>query len=102
MIKAKAFDGSAPVGKMLSFNLSEAVDPIQFSLTVNDALRQQGSSAEMIFGFREIIAYVSRFVTLKTGDLIFTGTPAGVAAVNIGDRLKASIGDLCLLDFEVK
>lgn len=100
--KAKAFDGSAPVGKMLSFNLCEAVEPIQFSLTVNDALRQQGSNAEMIFGFREIIAYVSRFVTLKTGDLIFTGTPAGVAAVNIGDRLKASIGDLCLLDFEVK
>ena len=63
---------------------------------------QQGSSADMIFSFDKIISYVSRFFPLKTGDLVFTGTPAGVGPVIIGDHLQAYIENTLLLDFKVK
>jgi len=69
---------------------------------VNEELRQQGSSSDMIFNFQSIIAYLSQFVTLKTGDLIYTGTPSGVAAVKIGDQLKGFLNGKQLLSFEVK
>jgi len=63
---------------------------------------QQGNSKDLIFNFEEVISYVSGFVTLKTGDLIFTGTPAGVGPVKIGDRLKCSLEGQTLLEFNIK
>jgi len=97
--KAKAFDGSAPIGKWLPF---EADKVYNFKLEINGVQKQEGSSADMIFSFRKIISYVSQFVTLKTGDIIYTGTPAGVGAVAIGDRLSAYLEGECLLNFEIK
>ncbi len=99
---AKAFDGSAPVSKFIpKENFSDPYD-INFSLRKNDETVQKGNSGMMIFNFEKIIAYVSRFVTLKIGDLIFTGTPAGVGPVQIHDNLKAYIEDKKLLDLNVK
>ena len=85
--KAKAFDGSAPLGLFLQKSSFENIGAIDFKLNVNGVLRQQGNTKDLLFSFDKIIAYLSQFITLKTGDLIFTGTPEGVAAVNIGDRL---------------
>ncbi len=100
--KAKAFDGSAPIGTFIPFTEKHAQGEINFSLLVNEESRQQGSSNDMIFNFQSIIAYLSQFVTLKTGDLIYTGTPSGVSAVKIGDRLKGFLNGEQLLSFEVK
>ena len=100
--KAKAFDGSAPVGQFISLNEISNPNSIEFSLDINGNRVQTGNSKEMIFSFNEIIAYVSRFFSLKMGDLIFTGTPAGVGPVKIGDRLEASIEGQSLLDFQIK
>ncbi|MBR2637612.1 MAG: fumarylacetoacetate hydrolase family protein [Bacteroidaceae bacterium] len=98
---SKGFDCSAVLGEFRSvegYNLSN----LDFSLTINDKIVQQGNSGEMFFPIDEIIAYVSRFCTLKTGDLIFTGTPSGVGPVNIGDHLKGYIGEEKVLDFHVR
>ncbi len=99
---AKGFDQSAPLGKFI--NKSELSDPngITFSLSINSEIRQNGNSKDMIFSFDEIIAYVSKLITLKPGDLIFTGTPAGVGPTFIGDHFEARIEGNLLLDFEVK
>lgn len=99
--KAKAFDGSAPVGTFITINHSD-INALPFHLEINDEKRQQGSTADMLFSVDAIISYVSKFVTLKTGDLIFTGTPAGVGAVKIGDKLKGYLGNQPLLEFEIK
>ena len=98
--KAKAFDGSAPLGGFLA--KEKLPDPILFRLEINGKTVQEGSTADLIFSFDKIIAYVSRYITLRTGDLIFTGTPAGVGPVQRNDRLRGYIGDQLLLDFEVK
>ncbi|MCD6201498.1 MAG: fumarylacetoacetate hydrolase family protein [Bacteroidales bacterium] len=97
---AKAFDGSAPVGEFLPKN--ELSDPVLFHLDINGETVQQGSTADLIFSFDKVIAYISQYITLRTGDLIFTGTPAGVGPVKKDDRLQAYIGDRLLLDFMVK
>jgi acylpyruvate hydrolase len=99
--KAKAFDNSAPIGKFVekeAFNLND----IRFELTVNGETRQSGNSSDMIFNIDEIIAYVSQYVTLKTGDLIFTGTPEGVGQVNIGDKLEGFINSERFLELSIK
>ena len=99
---AKAFDNSAPLGGFIQKkNLSDTGN-ISIRLDVNGKTVQRGNSADMIFSFDHIISYVSRFITLKIGDLIFTGTPAGVGPVSIGDRLQAWVNDQLLLDFYVK
>ena len=100
--KAKAFDGSAPVGKFISKTEIEDLNKLEFHLEINGETRQTGNSADLIFSFDKVISYVSEFITLKTGDLIFTGTPAGVSGVRIGDRLRCFLGQECLLDFEIK
>ena len=101
--KAKAFDFSAPVGnKFLPKTRFKSVQNINFKLLKNGQLVQKGNTKDMIFSIDELISYVSRFITLKTGDLIFTGTPAGVGPVQIGDRLEAYIENEKLLDFEIK
>lgn len=99
---SKGFDGSAPIGQFVSKSELGDLHDISFSLEKNGELVQQGNSGDMIFSFDAIIAYVSRFFTLKIGDLIFTGTPAGVGPVQIGDNLIAKIGDRQLLDFNVR
>lgn len=99
---AKAFDYSAPLGKFVPKSQFEDVSNINFHLEINGEKRQVGNSKDMIFSFDQVISYVSRFITLKMGDLIFTGTPEGVGQVNIGDRLAAYIESEKLLDFTVK
>lgn len=99
---SKAFDGSAPVGKFLPVTELQSRENIRFSLLVNGEVKQEGSSEEMLFSFAQIISYVSQFITLYKGDLIFTGTPAGVGKVNKGDKLKAFIEEQELLCVQVK
>lgn len=97
---AKAFDGSAPIGEFL--NVNDLQNPIQFSLLKNGELVQNGNSKDMIFSFDKIVSFISQYFTLKVGDLIFTGTPAGVGQVKIGDKLEGFIGDKKMLHCEVK
>lgn len=99
---AKAFDGAAPLGKFISKEKPGDVGNIDFKLKINDKVVQQGNSKDLIFSFNQLIAYISKFFTLKTGDLIFTGTPEGVGPVKRNDQLKAYIKDKLLLDFVVK
>jgi 2-keto-4-pentenoate hydratase/2-oxohepta-3-ene-1,7-dioic acid hydratase in catechol pathway len=97
---AKAFDGSAPIGEFI--NIKDLQNPIQFSLLKNNELVQSGNSNDMIFSFDKIVSFISQYFTLKVGDLIYTGTPAGVGAVKIGDKLEGFIGDKKMLHCEVK
>ena len=99
---AKAFDGSAPLGEFVDKNKYSDINNIGFNLEINGNNIQSGNTRDMIFSFDKLISYVSKFFTLKIGDLIFTGTPAGVGPVKIGDRLQASIEGEVLLDFYVK
>jgi 2-keto-4-pentenoate hydratase/2-oxohepta-3-ene-1,7-dioic acid hydratase in catechol pathway len=99
---AKGFNGSAPISDWLDKSEFENIQNINFSLKVNDQLKQEGNSSLMLFSIDYIIAYLSQFFTLKTGDIIFTGTPTGVGPVSIGDRLEGYIENQKLLDFEVK
>jgi 2-keto-4-pentenoate hydratase/2-oxohepta-3-ene-1,7-dioic acid hydratase in catechol pathway len=100
---AKSFDNAAPLSREF-IPVSEISDlkNIEFGLDINGTTVQHGNSADMIFGFDEIISYVSKFITLKIGDLIFTGTPPGVGPVHVGDKLRAYIGNKTLLELEVK
>ena len=100
--KAKAFDGSAPIGGFIDKNKFKDVNNINFDLKINENIVQTGNTKDLLFSFDSVISYVSKFMTLKTGDLIFTGTPSGVGPVNIGDKLSAFIEDEILLNFEIK
>ncbi|MBW3545758.1 MAG: fumarylacetoacetate hydrolase family protein [Bacteroidetes bacterium] len=95
---AKGFNGSAPVSSFLDKEVFD-LQNLNFGLQVNGQTRQQGNTSHMIFSFDFIIAYLSKFFTLRKGDLIYTGTPEGVAAVKQGDRLTAFIENKTLLDF---
>lgn len=99
---AKAFNGSAPIGDFLPVSDMDSLDNLDFHLTINGELRQKGNTSLMLFDFGTIIEYVSQFFTLKKGDLIYTGTPAGVGPVQVGDHLEGYIQDQKMLDFEVK
>ncbi|MDX5477866.1 MAG: fumarylacetoacetate hydrolase family protein, partial [Cyclobacteriaceae bacterium] len=99
---AKAFNGSAPVGGFLPVSEFKNLSDINFHLNINGELKQKGNTSMMLFDFGTIVEYISQFFTLKKGDLIFTGTPAGVGKVQIGDHLEGFIEDKKLLDFEVK
>lgn len=98
----KAFDGSAPLGKFISVDKLENVHNLPFRLEKNGVVVQQSSTFDLIFGIDTIIAYVSRFFTLKTGDLIFTGTPSGVGPLKKDDHLKGFIGDDPVIDFNIR
>jgi len=100
--KAKAFDGSAPIGKFIDKKNLKDLNDINFQLTINGKVVQKGNTKDLLFSFDTIIAYVSTFLTLKKGDLIYTGTPEGVSNVENGDRLQASIENEKLLDFQIK
>jgi len=101
--KAKAFDQAAVLGGEF-FDKTKFTDPnsISFNLKINDILVQDGNSNLMIFSFEDIISHVSKYVTLKIGDLIYTGTPAGVGPVKIGDHLEGFLEEQKILDFMVK
>ncbi len=99
---AKAFDGAAPIGKFIPKENFADINNLNFSLKINGKTRQQGNTSDMMFSFNRIIAYVSRFISLKTGDLIFTGTPAGVGPTAINDHFEVFIENEKLLEFNVK
>ncbi|MCX7120386.1 MAG: fumarylacetoacetate hydrolase family protein [Gammaproteobacteria bacterium] len=99
--KAKAFDGAAPVGKFVSKKIIATPNAIDFHLNINEKKVQHGNTSDLIFSFDEIISYVSRFITLNVGDLIFTGTPVGVGCVNKGDHLDCFLENEKLLSFDV-
>ena len=99
---AKAFDNSAPVSEKFIHKSELNLSNIKFELKKNGSVVQVGNSNQMIFSIDKIISYVSQFITFKIGDLIFTGTPAGVGQVKIGDTLVASIENKELLTLNVK
>ncbi len=100
--KAKAWDHSAPISRtFIPFDKIDSLDNIAFSLKKNGKLVQEGNSKDMIFSIEHLISEISSYFTLKIGDLIFTGTPAGVGSVEIGDKLDAYIGDQQLLSLTV-
>jgi len=99
---AKGFNGSAPISEFLPLTDFTDLKNINFKLLVNGLEKQNGNSGMMLNTFDDMIAYMSRFITLKKGDIIFTGTPQGVGPVQIGDRLEGFIEDKKLLDFEIK
>ncbi|MCC6690006.1 MAG: fumarylacetoacetate hydrolase family protein [Bacteroidia bacterium] len=100
--KAKSFDNSAPIGNFLQKNNFKNISDINFRLDINGKTIQKGNTSDLLFPFDKIISYVSGFVTLKKGDLIFTGTPEGVGPVKPGDKLEAFIEEKKMLAFEVK
>lgn len=99
---AKAFDYSAPLAEFVKLSKYKDINALNFELFKNDELVQKGNTSEMIFSVDKIIEYVSKFLTLKIGDLIYTGTPAGVGPVAIGDRLTGKLEGETMFDFEVK
>jgi acylpyruvate hydrolase len=100
--KAKAFDYSAAFSDtFLPFSDFDK-ENIPFRLDINGETRQSGNSGQMIFNFDELIVHISKYFSLKTNDLIYTGTPSGVGPVKIGDRLQAYIGEQKLMDFMIK
>ncbi|TRX62966.1 fumarylacetoacetate hydrolase family protein [Carboxylicivirga sp. M1479] len=100
--KAKAFDGSAVLSSFVSKEKFDDVQSINFRLDKNNETVQEGNTGHMIYSIDQIIAHVSQYFTLKIGDLIYTGTPAGVGQVAINDRLKGYIEDEIMFDFLVK
>lgn len=99
---SKAFDNSAVIGTFIPLEKAGNVNQLSFHLDMNGKTVQQGNTADMLFSADQIIAYVSRFFTLKIGDLIYTGTPVGVGPVSIGDHLEGYLGERKLLDFHVR
>ncbi|MFN8245470.1 MAG: fumarylacetoacetate hydrolase family protein [Ferruginibacter sp.] len=100
--KAKAFDNSAAVGKFIDLTPDFNKKNIEFSLTKNNETVQKGNASQMIFSFDSIISHISNYFSLNIGDLIFTGTPAGVGECVVGDELEAFLNGQSLLKLEVK
>lgn len=99
---AKAFNGSAPIGNFKPVSEFNDLKNIDFHLEINGEIKQKGNTSLMLFDFATIVSYVSQFFTLKKGDLIYTGTPAGVGPVQTGDQLIGFIGNEKMLHVEVK
>jgi len=100
--KSKAFDGSAIIGDFMSIKIFNSTENLNFELQNNGKTVQQGSSSHMLWKIDEIISYVSQFFTLKTGDIIYTGTPEGVAKVSSGDVLEGFLEQNKLFRLQVK
>lgn len=100
--KAKAFDNSAVAGTWKPLIENELTRPFQFHLLLNGQKVQDGNSAQMIFDFKTLIAHISQYFSLNIGDLIFTGTPAGVGECSVGDRLEGFLENEKRFDVEVK
>ncbi len=99
---AKGFNGSAPIGEFIPVAELGDLKNIDFHLEINGEVKQRGNTSMMLFDFATIISYVSQFFTLKKGDLIYTGTPAGVGPVQVGDQLFGFIGNEKMLHVEIK
>lgn len=99
---AKAFDNSAAVSHFIQKTGLADINAIPFELKVNGERRQNGNTENILFSFDKIIAFVSQYITLKKGDLIFTGTPEGVGQVHPGDKLEAWMGKEQFLNFDIK
>jgi acylpyruvate hydrolase len=99
--KAKAFDNSAPIGKFIKKE-GLLLNNIKFELKINDESRQSGNSKDLIFSFDKVISYVSKFVSLRVGDLIYTGTPEGVGPVKVGDKLEGFLNGESFLRLNIK
>ena len=99
---AKAFDCSAPIGSFKKISALKHPEDIAFGMKLNGEWVQQGRSRDMIFSFDKIVSYVSRFVTLNEGDIIFTGTPQGVGEVHVGDKLELFLEGESVFWFGVK
>jgi 2-keto-4-pentenoate hydratase/2-oxohepta-3-ene-1,7-dioic acid hydratase in catechol pathway len=99
---SKGFNSSAVISDFLPINSLNNIQQIQFEFFQNNSLKQKGNSSEMIFGFDTVISYISQFYTLKKGDLIYTGTPAGVGEVQIGDKLEGFLEGKSILKCEIK
>jgi len=100
--KSKAFDGSAVLSKFISKDKFATMQDVNFRLDINGETRQKGNTNQMIFSIDELIAHVSQYFTLKIGDFIYTGTPAGVGPVKIGDRLQGYLEEDKMFDFLIK
>ena len=98
----KSFDNSAVIGNFLPVETLGDIQKIEFHLDLNGKTVQIGNSTDMIFPINELVSYVSRFFTIKIGDILFTGTPVGVGSVAIGDHLEGYIFDTKMFDFYVK
>ena len=98
----KGFDGSAALGEWVSVDKFRDVQALHFHLDINGNTVQEGRTSDMLFSIDSLIAYISRFFTLKTGDILFTGTPVGVGPVHIDDHLEGYIEDRKVLDFSCK
>ena len=98
----KGFDGSAAIGEWVDVGKFRDIQAIHFHLDINGKTVQEGCTSDMLFKVDEIIEYISRFYTLKTGDILYTGTPAGIGAVSIDDHLEGWIEDRKVLEFNCK
>lgn len=100
--KAKAWDNSAIIGNWVDFTPEMQKNPIHFSLLKNEEKVQEGNSNQMIFSFNYLIAHISQYFSLNIGDLVFTGTPAGVGECVVGDVLKGYLENDKMFEIEVK
>ena len=98
----KGFDGAAAIGEWVPVEKFRDVQTLPFHLEINGKTVQEGCTADMLFKIDEIIEYISKYFTLKTGDILYTGTPAGVGPVNIDDHLTGYIEDRKVLEFNIK
>lgn len=99
---SKCFDGAAPIGTFVPADSVKDMNDLDFRLEINGKIVQKSNTSDMIFNINEIVEYVSRYFTLKTGDLIFTGTPSGVGQLKKNDNLVAYLGDNQVMDFLIK
>ncbi|RZT96688.1 2-keto-4-pentenoate hydratase/2-oxohepta-3-ene-1,7-dioic acid hydratase in catechol pathway [Ancylomarina subtilis] len=100
--KAKAFDGAAPISKFVPKTKFKDINALSFSLDINGKKVQAGNTSDLIFSIDYLISYLSKYFTLKIGDLIYTGTPEGVGPVKIGDHLVGELEGEELLNFHVR
>lgn len=99
---AKAFDNSAAISRFIPKDQINDLNNLQFELKINNESRQNGNTKDILFSFEKIISFVSQYITLKKGDLIFTGTPEGVGPVFKGDKLEAWLSGEQFLNFDIK
>lgn len=98
----KGFDGAAAIGEWTAVEKFRDIQAIHFHLDINGKTVQEGCTADMLYGVDELVSYISRFFTLKTGDILYTGTPAGVGPVSIDDHLEGWLEDRKVLEFNCK
>jgi 2-keto-4-pentenoate hydratase/2-oxohepta-3-ene-1,7-dioic acid hydratase in catechol pathway len=99
---SKGFDGAAPLGRFVPLKEAGDINNLDFHLEINGTTVQKSNTSDMVFNVDQLISYISRFMTLKTGDLIFTGTPAGVGPLKQNDNLVGYLGKEPLIDFMIR